>query len=148
MLEFAQPLLVAALDGCAPTLDAAVRSHMDAYALDTPVATRPTSWEPERASPVLNVELDGAEVDGRFDVSSVVAIDGIVDEALRGDLLALLGGGEEPHPDYWEQGVFTDTTTGDAGRGGYGLRAEALEALCPDSRRPRPSSSCSRAFPS
>ena len=71
---------------------------MDAYALDTPVATRPTSWARARVS-VLNVELDGAEVDGRFDVSSVVAIDGIVDDALRGDLLELLGGGEEPHPD-------------------------------------------------
>ena len=135
-LEFEQPMIVAALDGDAPTLDAAVRAHMDAYALDTPVATRPTSWEPERASPVLNVELDGAEVDGRFDVSSVVAVDGIVDDALREALLELLGGGEEPHPEFWEQGVFTDTTTGDAGRGGYGLRAEALEALCADEPPP------------
>ena len=78
----------------------------------------------------------GAAGDGRFDVSSVVAVEGVGDDALREALLELLGGGEEPHPEFWEQGVFTDTTTGDAGRGGYGLRAEALEALCADEPPP------------
>ena len=52
--------------------------------------------------------LDGAAVGGRWDVSSLVAVDGLVDEKLRAGLLSLLHGPSWPpekgaDPDYsWQ----------------------------------------------
>ena len=88
------------------------------------------------AVPIVNAVIDGAMVDGRWDVSSVVAVDGLVDERLRAALLSLLHGSSwSPErgadPDYWSRGAFADTMAQTTGAS-LGLRDDRLAALCTD----------------
>lgn len=83
--------------------------------------------------------LDGAAVGGRWDVSSLVAVDGLVDEKLRAGLLSLLHGPSWPpekgaDPDYWCDGSFSDTLSGGPASSGVGLRPARLAALCAEGR--------------
>ena len=69
---------------------------IDEYGLRQPVEELPLDdWEPSQAVPVVNALIDGAPFEWGWDASSVVALDGVVDEDLRADLLSLLAG-----PDY------------------------------------------------
>ncbi|KAJ8611252.1 hypothetical protein CTAYLR_004140 [Chrysophaeum taylorii] len=111
-------------------IDAAAVAYVDRYHLATPVATHETTWEPGVARVAAHVELDGArrdDFDGRWDVSEVVVVDGLVDEPLRAALLSCLGG-EPLNPRTWVRGGLSDV----AGRRGssWGLRPAHLEWLC------------------
>ena len=120
--------------------EAAMREHIDAYSLRQPIHP---AKKARRCKPHAHAELDGATLnDGRFDRSAVVAIDGLVDEKLRAQLLDLIGGTEhEALSSHWSKGVFGDTMD-DAVRGsGLGLKPEVLDTLCaepPDGEIPAP----------
>ena len=124
----------------AALLDAALAAHAARYELATPLPRQPTAWSISDARLVRYVELDGAYVgaeggsavgveasDGsqRWDTSSLLVLDGVVDAALRAELLALLcAGGAHPElgpdPRLWEMGTFTDIGEDDYGYGGGG----------------------------
>ena len=77
-------------------VSSAVRGHVASYELATPFSTGETVWDARSARVAFNYEIDGSAVrDGGcaddFDVSGVVVLDGLVDEQLRQDLLALVG---------------------------------------------------------
>jgi len=145
-------------------VDAAVREAVREYDLCKPIAPAPDdAWSPSDATPAVHSLIDGATVGGpgegaeeRWDASSVVAVDGIVDAELRSRLLALMCGegwdGEaSADPAHWVAGALVDTLDGGDGddeavealdpvRGsGLGLRPSALERLCaepPDGETP------------
>ena len=149
------PVLVTAAPPQA-TLDEVVAAHEERWSLREPLSCVPSAWQAAEASMATHTELDGATVehDGAswWDVSSVVAYDGVVDEALRAQLAALLQADEawdaEEGADerLWERGTFNDAASeaGGADGGvsvranGWGLRPEALEALCAEDPCPAP----------
>jgi len=143
------PLLLslapAALDGedpasVAAAVEEAYLLHVAEYGLCDPVETHHISWTAECAAPVSNVLLDAAHdgASGRWDVSRVVALDGVVDEALRRRLLSLLGDGDDwepargPDRRVWHDRAFSDTTQHGASHSGasWGLSGERIRALC------------------
>jgi probable phosphoglycerate mutase len=104
--------------------------------LRVPVTTRASAWRPTSASSTGFV-ISGSDVGGGDEgVVSVVAIDGIVDGALRRALLGAMGerdGDFEagPSPDAWTAGLLADYDK-DAAKPGVqslGLRPHVLEAL-------------------
>ncbi len=126
----------------------ALRAHIERYELRRPLERAPTHWRPDEATLSVHAVIDGAlvehpGVDPWWDVSTVAAYDGVVDEALRSSLLALLCGGGDPEagpdPARWERGALYDSQEGGApsGAGGWGLTAEALERLCATSPCPK-----------
>ena len=120
----------------------AVDDHIESWGLRQPLITQPTSWRPNTVKCVMNMELDAALVEGRWDKSSLLVLDDLVDEELRSSLLALLHGpGWDPEsgadPGHWCRGSFSDTLEQDGTGGadnvrgtGLGLSEEALEDLC------------------
>jgi len=124
---------------------AAVDAFKRQYGLKAPVATRRTSWKPRGCVVAENVAIDGSLVDfeGRkwFDASRVCAVDGIVDDALRADLLeAIRATPEQVDKRAWRRGGLRDVVgDGAAASGGacWGLSPRALAKLC-DPKRPRP----------
>lgn len=122
---------------------------IDEYGLRQPVEELPLDdWEPSQAVPVVNALIDGAPFDWGWDASSVVALDGVVDEDLRADLLSLLAGPDYAadaergaDPQIWQDGVFSDTMQNRAVGAGLGLDPSCLEELCagpPDGASPPP----------
>lgn len=102
------------------------------------LATRPTDWDPASLEVALNARLDGcivpsgADGGGRVSFSHVVALDGLLDDPLRRELLEYLvgqpdadGGVRTLPEDRWER--RTADMAGAAPT--WGLRPPALEAL-------------------
>ena len=126
--------------------DAAVRDHSDAYGLRVPVATRATGWTPDACRVVDNVALDGAWVDGAdaryWDTSRVVSVDGLVDDALRAELLELCRADPVKGVDRrsWRRGALRDVIGGDDDVSGacWGLAETAIRRLCDETRVPEP----------
>ncbi|KAH8056792.1 hypothetical protein JL721_9911 [Aureococcus anophagefferens] len=125
--------------------DAAVRDHSDAYGLRVPVATRATGWTPDACRVVDNVALDGAWVDGDaryWDTSRVVSVDGLVDDALRAELLELCRADPVKGVDRrsWRRGALRDVIGGDDDVSGacWGLAETAIRRLCDETRVPEP----------
>ncbi|EOD10434.1 hypothetical protein EMIHUDRAFT_452668 [Emiliania huxleyi CCMP1516] len=142
-------------EGAADAVERAVHADIEAFGLREPLRRRPSpGWALSDVTPALHAVLvgalhavlDGAAVGGRWDVSSLVAVDGLVDEKLRAGLLSLLHGpswppenGADPDyswqprlcadPDYWCDGSFSDTLSGGPASSGVGLRPARLAAL-------------------
>ena len=98
----ATPVFVAAVPGTHSAAEAdaqceaAMREHIGATPWRQPIHP---AKKARRCKPHALAELDGATLnDGRFDRSAVVAIDGLVDEKLRAQLLDLIGGTEHKAP--------------------------------------------------
>ena len=154
-------------------LDAARARHVAEWRLRVPLAMLSTGdesvacdgrWDAGRAIKVMHATIDGGDVSygahSWFDVSEVVAVDGLVDEGLRERLLAaisaeglgLASGGEPWHPEegpdprVWLRGGLSDVPheegsadlEGDTANtaGGVGLSPEALERLCDEDNPP------------
>jgi len=145
----AEPFLVAPAPAGSEDADAvgaARAQHAAHWDLAAAAAANPESaWTSDAATLVRHVALDGAATENNGWDNSVVAVyDGVVDEALRAALQALIGVTEStavptseakgPDPATWERGGFTDVPQADgaAPAGTWGLRAEALERLCAD----------------
>jgi hypothetical protein len=67
-------------------------AHESYWRLLRPVQVRETEWEPDAVRVAMNVTIDGGAVDDtrggeRFDAGHVVVLDGLVDEAVRAELL-------------------------------------------------------------
>ena len=115
----------------------AVSQHIDTYGLRRPIRAAAGAVD---VVPVINAEIDGAMVGGRWDASAVVAVDGLVCERLRASLMSLLCGAEREDQgehgadlEFWRAGSIVDRLDGakDEVRGaGLGLRPSRLEALC------------------
>lgn len=137
-------------DMLAAKIDAAHAAHVDRYGLRVPVATVPTTWDVKSAERVQHATIDGDWVSHGdkkwFDVSEVVAFDGVVDEPLRQELLKLLGpsdgdAGWDPEAGAdsraWQRGAFADLPGDDRKKvGGFGLRLEYINALCDEEKLP------------
>ena len=135
--------------------EAALRDHVERFELRKRVAVDASStWNPASATPVAHVEIDGAvdaETGGR-DVSRLVVLDGLVDEALRRDLLGLLGdsgdGRGDPDTRVWTKDLYAELVLDGDGnevpppkgaRPCWGLDGDHLLALCEeDASTPRP----------
>lgn len=108
---------------------------IDHFGLRVPVTTRASAWRPASASSTGFV-ISGVDVGGGDDgVVSVVAIDGIVDGALRRALLDAMGERDDdfeagPSPDAWTAGLLTDyDADAKPDLQSLGLRPRVLEAL-------------------
>jgi len=165
----ATPSAAAAQPELAAAVNAARDRHAADYGLRVPLAPAPArtgggGWRASEAVRVLHAGLDGGEVsfgvDSWWDVSEVVALDGLVDETLRHALLEALGaealglgaGGWDPErgadPRVWERGCFSDVPQGQgeedqvgaarpmSAAGGLGLCPEALARLCDEEDPP------------
>jgi len=118
-------------------VELAVRESIDTYALRRPI---PAAAAAVDVAPVINAEIDGAMVGGRWDASAVVAVDGLVCERLRAELMSLLCGAEREDGgehgadrEFWSAGSIVDRLDGakdDVRGAGLGLQPSRLEALC------------------
>jgi len=93
----------------------------------------------------LNAVLDGADVDGRWDVSTICAYDGMVDSKLRLQLLDLLKSDDAwdastgADPKLWQAGALVDVVgkkKGTKKANSKGLRPKAMRALCDEEEAP------------
>ena len=95
-----------------------------------------STWDPTSARPVAHVEIDGAvdaETGGR-DVSRLVVLDGLVDEALRRDLLGLLGDSGDGRGDPTGSPVLRESASAIAAGSSSWLGTTAAASARPTSR--------------
>lgn len=129
----------------ASAIDAARAGFAEDYDLRGEMETQETDWEVDELALREHHALDGAEVDGRWDTSHVVAVDGLVDGELLASLRRLFGcSGEHeddalgPNPKVWKMGAFQDVDLeGESTGACYGLSHDAIEALTKDDPAPR-----------
>ena len=110
---------------------------VERFGLRVPVRTRPTSWSAASASCAgYAVPGDGDEEALNEGVVSVAVLDGVVDDALRKQLLLAIGESDDrvaegPSSASWVRGALTDLEEDaeEEGTVGLGLRPAVLDAL-------------------
>ena len=124
------------------------RQLIDEFQLRRPVETAAASPAPERAASAWAPERAAAEafvVSGdaaEATVPSVAIVDSLVDDALRRDLLALLGECDDvveagPSASAWTRGAFVDHADElESASDSLGLRPHLLDALTAESPAP------------